>query len=324
MQKYQRLVEIYQHKGASECFYDPSGAPGSDPACAFEYKDPGSTSDDKNSYVRTWLENGISYAVSNPSAGNPFALGIVGATDDHNATPGHVKESDHAGHAGRGDDLAAKRIATTSDAVWHGPGAITGVWAEQNTRDRIYDAIVRRETWATSGPRIQVRFFQTTTTPACTADWPKNVIDAGAVPMGGVFKAKDFTGAPHFAIAAWPDAEPQVLADDSTAVAGLAKVQVIKAHAKLDATGKAVITEDAPYDLAIDAKGQCIEWSDPSFDATEFSFYYVRVLQEPTWRWSHFDCKAAPTINPSGCAAGGGLDVTVQERAWTSPIWFEP
>src|SRR5262249_39097649 len=104
--------------------------------------------------------------------------------------------------------------------------------------------------------------------------------------------------------------------DGTNAVAGLAKAQIIKAH------GMTTITEDPPIDLAIASTGQCITWKDPSFDPKEQAFYYVRVLQVPTWRWAHFYCPAASSV--PDCAPGGKLDVSIQERAWSSPIWYVP
>jgi hypothetical protein len=97
-------------------------------------------------------------------------------------------------------------------------------------------------------------------------------------------------------------------------VALLAKVQVIKARG---ASAEAV-TIDAPVDLTIAPNGGCIVWKDPGSNGRERAYYYVRVVQEPTWRWSHHDCAVAP----SNC--GTGVDRTVQERTWTSPIWYEP
>jgi hypothetical protein len=75
--------------------------------------------------------------------------------------------------------------------------------------------------------------------------------------------------------------------------------------------------------IAVDAAGQCLGWQDPKFDAKESAFYYVRVLQVPTWRWSHFDCATPEGAAVAGCK-DGSLDVTVRERAWTSPIWYTP
>jgi hypothetical protein len=156
----------------------------------------------------------------------------------------------------------------------------------------------------------------------CTADFPNTIIDANeAIPMGGTFRSSNVKSAPRFAIAAWPDTLGQPLADGTTGVAGIGTVQVIKAHGKAGSTGPSVV-EDASVDVPIAPSGACVTWSDPSFDPTEQAFYYVRVLQVPTWRWSHFACASAPAV--AGCRAGGPLDVTIRERAWTSPIWYVP
>jgi hypothetical protein len=305
MQKYQRLVEIYQHKGSSECFFDPKVP--TDPACAFEYLGPGGADDTPKSYVRTSLESGIQYATANGGT-NPLQLGIMGSTDDHNGIAGFVKEDSYAGHTGRLDDGPVKRLRHFAS---YGPGGLAVVWAEENTRESIFAALMRRETYAVSGPRIVLRFYQTTSAEPCTADFPQTIIDANAaVPMGGTFKGQD---APLFAIGAWPDAVPQPLASGTVGAAGLAKVQIIKAHGT---------TEDPPVDLAVAPTGACITWKDPAFDPKEQAFYYVRVLQVPTWRWSHFDCQTATGV--TDCQAGGTLDVTIEERAWSSPIWYVP
>jgi hypothetical protein len=317
MQKYERLAEVYQHKGSSECYFDPKSSTG-DPGCAFEYLSPGASSDTPNDYVRTALESGMKYALENGSA-NPYQLGIVSSTDDHNAAAGFVQESTFAGHAGRLDDSPELRLTKTPT---YGSGGLAVVWAEENTRDAIFAALKRRETYGTSGPRLTVRFYETSSTDPCTADFPRTILDANAaLPMGSTFGSADMKGAPRFAIAAWPDTEPQPLADGTTAVAGIATVQVIKAHGK-SSGGSATITEDPPVDVAIASSGACVTWSDPSFDPAEQAFYYVRVLQVPTWRWSHFDCAKSPAT--TGCGPGGALDVTIQERAWTSPIWYSP
>jgi hypothetical protein len=325
MEKYQTLVEIYQHKGSSECYYDPQTT--TDVRCGFEYVAAGDDKvlpDQPKAYVRSALEDGLRFSLEQPAPLNPLKLGFAGATDDHNAAPGHVKETDYTGHAGWLDDDASRRL---QNAGQNGSGGLTVAWAEQNTRDAIFAAFRRRETYATSGPRITVRFYMTHSSSPCTADFPGTIIDAGdALPMGGTFRASDVGAgaAPQFVIGAWPDPEPQVLQDDSTRMAPLESVQVIKAHGKNDASGHAQIVEDPPITLPIDGAGQCLVWTDPSFDPTEQAFYYVRVLQVLTWRWSHFDCMNAPSANPTACAPGGALNVAERERAWTSPIWYEP
>lgn len=322
MQKYQRLIEIYQHKGDSECFYSPDG--GTDPYCAFEYLNPGAATDSPNSYVRTTLETGMSYAVANAGQ-NPFTLGVISSLDDHNGAAGYVDENTYSGHLGRLDDSAALRLA--SDAFkQYGSGGLAVVWAEQNTRASIFAALERRETYGVSGPRLIVRFYETTSAQPCTADFPQTILDNdAALPMGSTFTSANLTGtAPMFAIGAWPDSATQQLASGSPGVAGIAAVQVIKAHGKAGADGGANIVEDPPYDVPISSAGACVTWSDPSFDSSEYAFYYVRVLQVPTWRWSHYDCETDAGAGIAGCAPDGGLDVSIQERAWTSPIWYTP
>ncbi len=327
---YQVSAEVYQHKGSSECYYSPAEGY-DDPDCRFEYvTGKKAVNLGPQSFVREGLGAGLGYAAANPASGNPLKLGIVGATDDHNGAPGNVDDATYVGHAGRNDDSPLKRLTGTPD---FGSGALTGVWAEENTRESIFAAIKRRETFATSGPRIQVRFYETKDATACADPaFPKQIVDGGAIPMGGTFGAADVgSGGPTFALTAWPDAVPQKLADDTTAVAGLARVQIIKVHAHMS-QGKQVIVEDPPALVSgVPATGGCATWQDTTYDPTEYAVYYVRAIQVPTWRWSHDACKSLQQSNPSNwqtlvpdCAPGGTLDVSTEERAWTSPIFFEP
>jgi hypothetical protein len=321
--RYQVAAEIFQHKGNSECFYDPnaSGQP-SDPWCQFEQTNasPIVPAD----FVRNGLETGLQYAADHPLQGNPLQLGIVGATDDHNATPSYVYEDQWQGHVGRNDDTAAERLANAPDM---NPGGITGAWAPQNTRSDIFAAIQSRQTFATSGPRIKVRVFQTSSLTACADNqFPKQIVDAGkGVPMGSAFRSSNLTagGAAMLAIWAWPDTYPQALPDGSWGTATFDSVQVIKAY--IDANGN--VQESAPYVVSgFPNTGGCKLWVDPSFDSSHRAVYYVRVLQVPTWRWSHFDCQQPGIASqyPVKCANGGQFNRTIQERAWTSPLWYVP
>ncbi len=312
MNQYQRLTEIHQHKGNSECF---AGDAAPDPTCKFEHVPvAGGGSEDPHNFVRHALGEGIVAYQALRDAGetptNPMQMGIVGATDDHNGIPGYVKEDTWQGHVGSTDDTPAGRLK----AWYHNPGGITGAWAEQNTRPAIFAALSRRETFATSGPRMAVRFYQVwNTTDYCSADgggggFPANVIAAGGVPMGGTMAAG--TGAPSFVVNALKDA------DD------LAEVDIIRG-----AIVGGVLQEEVNRFTSTSPGGVwsggsvCLQWSDPAFDPTSPAFYYVRVLQTPTWRWSHYDCQLDPT-DPE--CADGGVDVMIQERAWTSPIWWLP
>jgi hypothetical protein len=322
MERYQRLVEIYQHKGSSECVAPDAGDPNADMACAFEQA--GNGGQGAASFVRQGLKNGLSFYANPGDAGttasNPLMLGIVGATDDHNGLPGNVDEgrpdggpngsAPHTwvGHGGSLDDTPKARLTL---APTYSPGAITGVWAEENTREAIFKALYNRETFATSGPRIQVRFFQTwDSTNYCGGGFPANIIDAHATPMGGSMPPTPpagATGAPWLYVSTLQDEVP------------IARVDIIKAW--VDAAGQH--EQVIPFDATTNDM-TCFRWQDSAYPVTAPvpTFYYARVLQQPTPRWSYYDCESEPGV--AGCAAGGDLKVMVQERAWTSPIWALP
>ncbi len=299
--RYEKLIEMHQHKGDSECFYDyADGGYGSDPSCDFEHLAKGNDADDPQSYVRSGLLTGL---VHYEDAGvNPFQFGIEAATDDHNGVPGNVAEDTWPGHAGINDDTPARRLAPGKN----NPGGITGVWAEQNTREAIYAALDRRETIGTSGPRIPLRFYQTwDTSNFCTGGFPANVLAAGGVPMGSNLTLSTVTDAgPSFVASALKDT------DD------LAELDIIKLSVK-----SGVRTVNVTRFPATSGGSICVDWQDPAFDPTAPAAYYVRVLQVPTWRWSHYDCAAITGTRPAGCSPDGGFDVQIQERAWSSPIF---
>ena len=314
--KYQRLIEIFQHKGGSECFYDPNNP--TDPTCEFEYLGGITEPNLPRSYVRTALKEGLVAWSANGL--NPLQLGIVGATDDHNGAPGNVNESTFPGHAGRLDDSPARRIGGVDPdagrigvAVGHNPGGVAVVWAEQNTRESIFAALMRRETYGTSGPRLVVRFFQTWDTagdPCADPDFPAQLVAAGAVPMGGTMSAAPDGGAdgglsaPRLVVYAWKDQTE------------LARVDIVKGW--VDQFGQ--MHESVLQSPVTPGTPACVSWVDPAFTGTA-TFYYARVLEQPTPRWSAYDCAGNPS---PACADGGLLNRTIQERAWTSPIWYLP
>lgn len=330
MVKYQTLVEIYQHKGNSECISpsDPADS-GYDPQCSFELLPNASDEADEPGYVRAGLESGIAYYASHAGAAkkNPLKLGIVGATDNHNSTPGYVEEGTWQGHLGLADSTPASRVSATTggcDPQTPGctdnnnrdfsPGGITGVWAEENTRDRIFAALQRRETFATSGPRIKVRLYQYRgpQNPCADANFPQQVVNSGGVPMGGTMQSVG-AGNPKFVVYALKDQTD------------LAEIAIFKATV---VNGEVV---ESLHTLPVGGGAACVTWEDTGYVATRPAFYYARVLEQPTPRWSHNDCVALQQSNPGdwqtiapGCAPGGGLDVNIQERAWTSPIWNLP
>jgi uncharacterized protein DUF3604 len=322
MNRYQRLAEIHQTKGNSECYAGPDA---SDPTCAFEHLPPSAGgSEAANNFVRHALEVGlVDYAAtqssgqpSGPDAGtDPLELGIVGGTDDHNATPGAVSSASWAGHVGSNDDTAVLRL---TENPTNNPGGLTGVWAEENTRESIFAALSRRETYATSGPRMVLRFYAVyggddyCAAGAGGGGFPANVIAAGGVPMGGTMgQPPSGAKSPSFVVSALTD------------VTDLAEVDVVKAAVIAGRITETIQRFTASSPGTVWSSGSaCVRLTDASFDPKSPAFYYARVLEVPTPRWSHYDCQTAPAT--TGCGADGGLDVLVQQRAWSSPVWWLP
>jgi hypothetical protein len=328
MVKYQTLVEIFQHKGNSECLSDPADS-GYDAQCSFELLPNAQSASDKPGYVRSALESGLAYYASHTGSAkkNPLQLGIVAATDTHNSTPGNVKESTWPGHLGVTDNTPVLRVEKYTDGCDpssstctennnpdFNPGGITGVWAEQNTRDRIFAALQRREVFGTSGPRIKVRFYQYSgaQNPCSDPNFPQQVVNSGGVPMGGTMGSVG-AGSAKFVVYA--------LKDNTD----LAEIDIFKASV----VGGQV--KEQLQKFTVSGGSACITWTDTGYSASAPALYYARVLEQPTPRWSHNDCDSLKQTNPSdwqtiapGCLPGGGLDVNIRERAWSSPIWNLP
>jgi hypothetical protein len=325
--KYQKLVEIFQHKGGSECFFDPANPV--EPACNFEYLGGVTQPNLPQSYVRNGLERGLLDQANPALRVNPLQMGFVGATDDHNGAPGNTREATWPGHVGALDDEPGERIAPAADsAVGFNPGGVAVAWAEQNTREAIFAAFQRRETYATSGPRITVRLYQTwdqTTNFCADPSFPAQIVAAGGLPMGSnITLPPDFTGgAPRIVVFAARD--PITRAD----VANLAAVDLVEAwidpatgavkeqvvHRSLPAGGAATTCQIFPLNPV---------GGIAAFHPGRPSFYYARVLQIPTNRWSVFDCQRANDASLDDCDPGGKLNVRIAERAWTSPVWYLP
>jgi hypothetical protein len=341
------LVEIYQHKGDSECMNGLSGIVGAaDEQCDFEKRRPpppavedcgdgvgqlgavdlGCVS--RHDFVRGALLSGL---LEEARLGvNPYRLGFVGSTDTHNGTPGLTDERSFAGHQGATDgspELLLKNIT-------YSPGALAGVWAEENSRSSIFDALRRKETFATSGTRITVRVFG-------GWDWPADLCSAAdlvsvgyerGVPMGGMLPPRPAgSGAPAFAITALPD--PGTSQQPGTP---LQRVQVIKGWTKDGVAHQQVydVAGDAGNGASVDVatcatagtglEAACTVWTDPDFDPAQRAFYYVRVLENPTCRWSTWVCNGLPEGQRPAVCNDPAVPKTIQERAWSSPIWYEP
>ena len=381
------LVEIYQDKGASECRYDPrflSGTNTIDEYCAFEIlngKTLGSASGvgsggsgggpaapdtwGERAYVRNVWKDGIKYAAKKTFDGiNPFKMGVVSASDSHTGVMGwHPENEQWPGHLGI-DDAYPMADAST---IQNGTGGPSVVWAEENTRDSIFEALRRKETYGTSGPRMKVRFFAGWNYPADACG--KDFVDIGykgGVPMGGDLPPARTAaaGAPTFiASAIW----------DDHIRTKLQQIQIVKGW--VDGKGE---SHERVYTVAGDpgsplnpqsgidsntckAKPElgrerlCAVWKDPDFDARQHAFYYVRVLEEPVCRYSTLWCRKWIGVDPldtgtcntqlaalqngsleqkakaahgAQCCSNQTTDTfvqpVIQERAWTSPIWYEP
>lgn len=304
--KYERLVEIHQEKGNSECLPTFEGDFAGD--CDFEVQltdrsKPAQRADydaegwDKmrSTYVRGLLLRGLAAYGSRQDLPNPLQLGFVGSTDTHSATAGWVDEE-----AWQGSAFGFGEFETNMQRINYNPGGIVGVWAEQNTREAIFAALKRREVYGSSGPRIQVKFEASTTGAvlSCGAS-PSSGPD---VTMGGEFKSAK--NAPSFIVRARADKTP------------LESIEIIKGQYVGDDVEESVIRV---WSREGDGSSACAVWTDEAYDAEAPAFWYARVIQEPTRRWSKVQCEGAGRCNEFPDA-----DLMVRERAWASPIWHLP
>jgi hypothetical protein len=345
------LVEIYQHKGDSECRNGMSAMPGGpDEQCEFEKhtrtpnEDCGDGigslgSSNKGCYSRLDFVRGALLAglgEEDRLGVNPYRLGIVASTDTHNGTPGAVEESAFIGHRGIDDDTPAKQLGTgelADGGISYGAGGITGIWAEENSRPSLFEAMKRREVFGTSGPRIAVRFFGGWGLSREMCSDPQMIAKGyeSGVPMGGLLAPRPpGAGAPVFVVSALRDAGTAARPGSL-----LQRVQIVKgwieggvAHQEVfDIAGGA---NDAAVDTSScvqsgpGASELCATWVDPTFAEGQRAFYYARVLENPSCRWSTFVCNGlADGAKPASCN-DLAAPKTIQERAWTSPIWLQP
>ena len=260
-------------------------------------------------YVRNALGRGLQIAQTTGGV-DPYKPGFVGGTDFHNGL------SDAAENASASTPnahnpakpLAGPDLRRALEGSWDGSGGLTAVWAEQNTRESIFAALRRREAFATSGTRLKVRFFAGWDYDNSLfehQDWVKAAYRRGA-PMGGDLPAKpNGPSAPTFA--AWAGKDP--------AGANLDRLQIIKLWVKNGAYLEKI------YDVAVSdgrAAELAIVWQDPDFDPKTRAAYYLRVLEIPTPRWSTMVAARAGIELPKG------IPTTIQERGWSSPIWYVP
>ncbi len=338
------LIEIMQHKGDSECRLGPES---SDEQCGFEklpfqnfmasYLPWTAAPAPEASFARWALKTGL--AERQRLGINPFQYGFIASTDTHIAAAGAVRPDTFIGHGGAGLPPDAP-AAGLPDDIEFSPGGLAVLWAEENSRPALFAAMRRREAYGTSGPRLQVRFFGGWSYPGDLCAQPDFVARgyAGGVPMGGELHAPPTVppGAPAFAVWALRDAagEPAAALDRVQIVKGWLENGTAREQVFDVAGGDTGATVDAatctPTGRGFD--DLCTVWRDPAFDAAQPAFYYARVLQNPTCRWSAYACNARgvdcsrPERVPAALAdcCNTRYPKVIQERAWTSPIWYAP
>ncbi len=340
----ERLIEIKQIKGASETH--PLLSP-TDEYAGYEIfsgmlglpPDSGRIDRIHGSFARQALKDGLT--MQDVRGYNPYKFGFGAASDSHNTGSPYRQDNFYGGHV-QIDGTVERRLAgvmlgQTIDARLENPAGLTGVWAEENTRASIWDAMYRKETFGVSGPHIQVRFF---------GGWgyDKDVVNAGnwvrrsyegGVPMGGDLRPMPAGKgvAPTFVV--WAVKDPTS--------GSLDRIQIIKGWSKHGQsfekiydvawagdrkrnpwTGRVpgirntVDLEKATYTNDAGATELKAVWTDPDFDSSLHAFYYARVLEVPTPRWTLIQAVKAGLPPPDV------VPLTGQERAWSSPIWYTP
>jgi hypothetical protein len=293
----------------------------------------------KEGFFRQGLGTGM--ILEEKLGANPYKMGIVAGSDIHSGYSGNEEWGWNGAH-GALDDTPAKRLTPGMNpsgeaASVVGSAGTTAIWAEENTRASLFDAMKSKETYGTSGTLIRLRFFGGWNLPSdltADTDFVKKAYDMG-VPMGRDLKANSSGAkAPSFAVWALKDPESgnldriQIIkvfinkwgrSDEKIYNVALSDGRVVNAKTgKAPHVGNTVNIKKATYTNKIGDSQLSTVWTDPDFDASQRASYYVRVLEIPTPRWTTYDAARnnlpLPTDVPS----------TIQERAWSSPIWYTP
>lgn len=317
----------------------------------------------EGSYVRQALRRGLEMEAQGIT--NPFAFGFIGSSDTHTGTsqndeanfysklgvlsadaelrgsvPLGFFESTLLGFLPGGQGVAEVDGENYfgSQQTEFGASGLAAVWAEENTRESLYAALRRKETFATSGPRMRLRFFAGYGLPDDFLETADGVARAYAT---GVTMGADLApgpggseGAPQFAMWAQADANSAPLQrlqiikgwidaagethEEVIDVACAGGVEVKTATNRCPDNGATVNLSDCSFSAKTGSSELRVVWTDPNFNTSERAFYYARVLENPTCRWSTWDAIRAGTEPRSDLAA------TLQERAWSSPIQYRP
>ncbi|MAT92788.1 MAG: hypothetical protein CME59_09315 [Halioglobus sp.] len=334
------LTEVKQVKGQSET--TPALSPNDEFAGyeVFVWQLLGATGAPQNygSYVRQAYKDGL--AMGQGLGFNPYRMGMVAGSDSH-VTAVPYRQENFFGVHGTVDDSREKRLNGATvlglNSLWVTPAGLSAVWAQENTREAIFDGLRNAETYATSGTRIVLRVFGGWEFPGDLLqqrDWLTTAYETG-VPMGGELTARSGNGAPVLAI--WATRDPDA--------ANLDRIQVIKGWSKhgqsfeqvydvawagerepdknsgrLPTIQSTVDLNTGEYSNTVGEAELKTLWTDPDFDPALDAFYYVRVLEIPTPRWSTIQAAQAGRLPPSGA----GYTAIIQERAWGTPIWYVP
>ncbi len=365
--RWNTLFELMQHKGSSEC---DSRLPiwSEDEYCDFEKmgydtfggKNTGHTQFASFDWLASLLGEDMIPETKPPTAANflryalkkglqqqadlgvnSFKFGLISSTDTHIAAPGLTMEKNHPGHGGAGMGARDGVPQGLPDELEYGPGGLAVLYAEENTRDSLFAAMQRREAYATSGTRPLLRFFGGWNYPQTLCDAPTMLAEGYAVgvPMGGDLAAAPAANrSPRFL--AWATMDNGTRDYPGTP---LQRLQVIKGwyangelHEQvLDVAGGDTDAKVNIHNCEQSGSGHqqlCTVWQDDNFDPKAPAFYYARVLENPSCRWSQRICADAgvrcddPATIPEGmdnCCAAEHKKV-IQERAWSSPIWYTP
>lgn len=334
------LYEISQIKGTSETH--PKLSPNDEFAGFEQWEYTLSAITERNtkqhgSYLRQAYLDGL--ALDSAGLGNPFKYGIIGDSDTHNSASA-IEEDNYTGkfaieNSPKHRLMGALPVESNNKQLREfSSGGLAGVWAESNTREAIFDAMLRKETFGTSGTRMKVRMFASwgfDKNILESADWLTTAYQKG-VPMGGDLLATYAGIPPVFVVTALKEVDGANL-DRIQIVKGwvengksyekiynvaLSNERKLDSHGNAPAVGNTVDAKTASYSNSIGAVELKVVWKDPDFDYKAHAFYYARVLEIPTPRWSTYDAMKL------GIAPRDDLPVSIQERAWTSPIWYTP
>jgi hypothetical protein len=353
------LTEIYQAKGDSECrngLYRVGGAP--DEFCDFEkvrrkteiFDDCKDDIGDRGmamtgcvsrrSFVRYALSEGL--AEKKRLGINPFELGIIAATDTHDSNGGDVDEYDNRSGLALNDTPEERLqpeivlpggIASVRQARFSA-GGLAGVFAQQNTREDLFDAMRSRETFGTSGPRIVPRFFAADRLPEDLCNSPDMISQAYTLgsPMGSAITRSDTAASPDFLVAADADigtaAHPGGLLQRLQVIKGWVDENGTPQQRVYDVAGNpdngATVDLDSCQPEGEGFRDLCTVWQDPDYVPEQQAVYYSRTLQNPSCRWDAYQCAEFPEGQRPATCDDPDYPKTIQERAWTSPIWIYP